>query len=331
MSRIELTWSADGAVDEFLIYRSEQEFTELELPELLATSESRSYSDHSVIKGNTYHYMIASRRDDQSLFSDLVTVQAIDNSWSPSNLTSLPNYRLSAENEVVESGGAVSSWGDFNNANTASQSNSSLRPRVDTASYILPIVIGSDSKYLTFPAMRSWANNKSKNWFFIVGKMASSGTAYFFNNMQNDLDSNKICLTQSGGNVALAAKRVSYDTWVQVADSAGAGEFFMAYGEVLWSQGSKNISVNGKAKKTTSFASSSNSVAANSKESYLFTWGQGQTGTNELGICEFLAGDQTNSPTPEEIDKLFGWAAHKYGLQAKLPESHIYKPEKPYL
>lgn len=36
-------------------------------------------------------------------------------------------------------------------------------------------------------------------------------------------------------------------------------------------------------------------------------------------------------PSDDEIDKLFGWAAHYWGLESELPSGHTYKSAPPYL
>ncbi len=64
MSSINLTWSADGTIDSYNVYRSTSPMNPASLPAPLATGVAiKSYNDASISLGNLYYYRVGSVRN----------------------------------------------------------------------------------------------------------------------------------------------------------------------------------------------------------------------------------------------------------------------------
>ena len=78
MSSINLTWSADGQIDSYSIYRSEYFIDAANLPTAFAAGiTSKSYSDATVIQGKTYCYRAESVKNSVKKISQNVAIDTV--------------------------------------------------------------------------------------------------------------------------------------------------------------------------------------------------------------------------------------------------------------
>ena len=78
MSSINLTWSADGQIDSYSIYRSEYFIDTANLPTAFAAGiTSKSYSDATVIQGKTYCYRAESVKNSVKKISQNVAIDTV--------------------------------------------------------------------------------------------------------------------------------------------------------------------------------------------------------------------------------------------------------------
>lgn len=132
---------------------------------------------------------------------------------------------------------------------------------------------------------------------FNLGRLASSG-----------LHRPRFLVKNSGGTFGLISSTVDYGTnWI------------MCFVKHDLTTGTYEIYVNGE---LVNSGTSITGVLASSTTMYLGS----TTGSFNLKMPMLMAGKTDIS---NDLQKLFGWAAHKYGLTANLPEGHPYKTEPP--
>lgn len=78
MSKIDLTWDADGVPESYTVYRSESSMDINNLPTALATGiTDKFYSDETVVDGVNYYYRVASVKGSARKLSSEIDVLAV--------------------------------------------------------------------------------------------------------------------------------------------------------------------------------------------------------------------------------------------------------------
>lgn len=134
----------------------------------------------------------------------------------------------------------------------------------------------------------------------------------------------------------LLARRLDGDsTGVLAASTAYATSWLMAIMTMDWSQGDGTIYING-AQDAQNLSLTSSGNTSNSDSTQAITLGAYENSNPpavnfaDVEVAEFVT-DGGYFPTSPEIDKLFGYAAHRWGLTSSLPGGHPYKTSPPTL
>lgn len=185
--------------------------------------------------------------------------------------------------------------------------------------------------------MSTW-KNASKIWSFAVYKDTLNvlDDKSVFGIMTSTSDAGYSM--QSGASLSTAknkpyffTRKSGYESYAEIAAAAAKNNIWtMAYNEADYSGNKLRIISDGATAvvKNSAFGSVSNTENANSAG---FTIGSvnpynSQPFTGDIACVIFGSG---TLPTAVEIEKIFGWAAHRYGLTASLPASHPYKTSPP--
>lgn len=332
MSSINLSWSAEGTIDSYKVYRSTSPMNVASLPEPLATGiTTKSYSDATVTVGNTYYYRVASVKNGVEKVSSEINIKA--ENWNPSRILATPSIFLD------DTSMTPSSWGsNTNSLYSFTEANAPNQPSKITAALNgLPVLrFGGSARLLanlantkTFAKAKKFVycfavtklNDATANYrrlFSVTGSMSNNGYARF--SLLNGNISGKQYWAQLGSsnsveyavNATFASQ--NYEMLLLVADYNSG--FLKLY---------RNGVVDNQTAIGTSLTTSTTDHTYNMSIGCLYN-GSFLQYTNADIAC-MVSHDDTITST--EIDKLFGWAAHKYGLTANLPANHPYKTTPP--
>lgn len=267
--------------------------------------------------------------------------------WTPLNMATVPQIYLDAQDSVVTdvSGfasaisnlGAMGANGDFSQGTAANQ------PAILTAELngkrVLSFDGSNDVLLGASAAQKDLFRNKAAAWAFVVYKKRSTDggaqTRRIFH-CSNGSNANTrfgvyTSSTAGGANMpALSAQRLDADTPTTLtATVAHAGSYALMLTAIDYSARTGRIYLDGaldavNTTLTATAGSTSNTTSANS-----LSIGARYDGILLADIDLATITLSNTYPATDDIDKLFGWAAHKYGLTANLPAEHPYKTTAP--
>lgn len=265
--------------------------------------------------------------------------------WNPSNLAVPPKFWVNDSSSVLDAGaGACSQWNDISSSGyNLTQASGTNRPLIVAAAQNGRRIIrfdgldnymnnsGAGAKDLFRNTSAAWAmvvvkkaalDGVATNRNIIMGSTPTAGSARFLVSIGSTSGANRPRLAvrrldaDSAGLVtAASAVDTNYHMLLTIADWANGDGF-------IWKDGALTDS---NTSMTTS--GSTSNTAANDP----FTVGAGSdsiAGPADVDLAEAIIG--TGSlPDSTEIDKLFGYAAHRWGLASLLDVSHPYKSAPP--
>lgn len=141
-----------------------------------------------------------------------------------------------------------------------------------------------------------------------------------------------LCNTNAAGDQnkpAVQWQRLDADTISAVrAASASPLGYEMRFMVVDYAGGSASIHINGSVSATATISGTPGNTS-NTSASMPLAVGAYNTGIApaDIDLATMVVGN--SGLAQQEIDRLFGWAAHKYGLTANLPADHPYKTIAP--
>lgn len=267
--------------------------------------------------------------------------------WNPALMVAPPKLWLDDSSPVVEVSGACSRWDD-NSGNQwhFGQNTSSRRPQ------IVPSVIAG-RRIIRFNGSNTFLSNTSSGlldivravpsaWVFSVAKAngdSSDVRRLIFAASTND-SAWRFHLSVSEGAASITrnrrgigGRRLNADPW-QYLPSSGTYEdqWVMTLGIIDYANARAELWINGGLDGTLSpFQTAGNSsntasirvhVGAHTDSSSV------PTGIFSGDMAALLVGS-ANIPSTDEIDKLFGWASWRYGLEALLPIGHPFRDSPP--
>lgn len=267
--------------------------------------------------------------------------------WTPLNMSVIPQIYLDAQDSAVTdvSGlasaignlGAMGASGDF------SQTTAGNRPAILAAELngkrVLRFDGGNDVLLGSSADQKNIFSGVSAAWIFIVYKKRSADVtpatrALFY----STVGGNTLPRFSVYAGLAVAGEenkplmrvgRLDADTTANLpASSAHSGIYVMVLHAVNYGSRVGRIYVDGEidAENTTltTAGSTSDTQAQEALSLGAFYTAGGATD------ADFATAVISNTaPSDGDIDKLFGWAAHKYGLTANLPADHPYKTAAP--
>ncbi|VXA55277.1 hypothetical protein ACI8B_210079 [Acinetobacter proteolyticus] len=339
---IDFSYMIDGFFSSVNYYRSETPMDAGSMPTPTATGiTGTTYTDTTATKGKYYYVRFGSVRSGIEKISS-ETKLLTGTLWTPANMASKSKSWISSEN-VSSSSGSVSQMSDITgNLNHFSQSNSSMRPSLVFDASINRNAVsfnGLSSSLTGVVSIKDIFKNVGVIYNFMVvarstlDSSPTNRTAFWcstgassarFVAQLGSVDSVMVNAIDFG------SRRLDSDSFSnQFSGTQSKTTFQMIMYIVDYSTGNKRIYIDGSLVATTPVTTGLTSNTT-SNEDVCIGARRFSSGTYErfanMKLAEMIIG---NTSPSLDIDKLFGYAAHKYGLLANLPSGHPYKTNPP--
>lgn len=334
-NRLELNWTIDGFVDEQRYYCSEVPIDPLALPahKAVLAGDIRTYTDHAIDVGTTYYIRIGAVKSGNEKLSSEISVRTSSQLFDPIYISSLFSI-VDHDSDVLISDSRVVEWKDrkagykFTNNASGSPSAGTLNDK--------RILNFSSNKLIGGSDFLSLRNNASSLWGFAVYNCTNSGAVdkpILYVSVAGST-AGGFCLEAGSPSFAdkpfIYGRRGGVDGWRGVGDSSPKlNTWVMVYYELDFANDSGKIIVNGGVPVTSAnlWGNKQNTESSNALDASI---GKSTNDFAEFngGIAAICTG-KNGVPSIDEIDKLFGWAAHSYALTDNLPASHPYKTIRP--
>ena len=268
--------------------------------------------------------------------------------WTPLSMAAVPQIYLDVEDstlaDVSGSCSAISNLGAMGANGDFAQPTAGLRPSILDAELNGKRVLSfdgiNDVLQGASAAQKDLFRNSGAGWGFVVYKKrtastsGSTGRQLFF------------CSTASSGTrlgalahsstsaqqnkPQLGARRLDADSFVTMtAANPVSGSYSMHLFRVDYTSRLGDIHVDGAVSVSNATFVSAGSTSDTAAATAIFL-GASTAGGGAPTDMDFAALVMSKeNPSQDDIDKLFGWAAHKYGLTASLPGGHPYKSSPP--
>ena len=322
---IDFSYAIDGFYHSVNYYRSETPMDPEAMPAATATGiTDLTYTDTTATKGINYYVRFGSVRGGVEKISSEYRVLA-GMLWTPSNMTTTKTIYLDSDSFVLTSG-AVSQWSDKSgNNNHFTAGAASTRPALSALNGNEIAVFDGIDDYLN-NTNKTIFRNMGKGWLFMVSKRIAGANILTHN-----------CATTNSGNLrfgrgaTMGTARLDSGSIINPTGTTGTvnNEWGLAMCIADWSGGNLALYLDGGSTPFTNTFSAG--LTSNTDSANGTTLGRFTPTNATVTQCEVacLIMGNTNIPTADEINKLMGWAAHKYGLTGKLPSDHPYKANPP--
>lgn len=265
--------------------------------------------------------------------------------WTPSALAVPPGVWLDAAAGVGVTAGKVSAWPNLGTVGGNFSAVEAYRPDIAT------VTLGGQRAVVAFAggdamvgsaSMSSLLRNVGAAWMFlVVRKTALDGAATSRRVMMASTSSFSAPRTavywddavgSSANRLAAGARRLDGDSYNRAQSSATqpAGTWKMVLAEIVYTARTIRLHIDGAldAETTNAFTAGGNTSDTDSAQWTLC--GSATGGSSFVGdLAMAMAG--AGSLLTTDIDRIFGWAAHRYGLAGSLPGGHPYKSAAPSL
>lgn len=335
--KLDFTFKIDGIYQSVNYYRSDAPMDPESMPvPTISGISGLSYADENAEAEKVYFVRFGAVGKYQEKISDEIIVSTVTEFFDPSALPTI-NILLDDFSEMTVTSNKLSMWKDRVTNAAFTQTKQSSMPLLTDSINSLPAFVfsGSYLETLNLAAREIWVNKKSI-WAFCVYKCTLS----------NSQDKSIINIKTSDGSVGFSAeagapaavnKPFAYgriaggQSLGYVADDlVSLNEWVFVFYEINFTGNTGRISVNGR------LVSKQNlwGISQDKTEAKISA-GLGVGGANSSvfnfggSVASILLGSGEGPLTDIERIKLEGWAAHKYGLTAKLPSNHPYKVLKP--
>lgn len=268
--------------------------------------------------------------------------------WTPLNMATVPQIYLDAQDStitiILDACSALGNLGAMGSAGDFSQSTNTKRPAVLTAELNSNRVLRFDgvNDVLTgsTAAQKDIFRNKPAAWCFSVHKKRTTdGTptirSIFAAGDGASATAVRIA-TYAGFSTAglantprLLGKRLDEDSYGVInAPSAYSGSYIMNLNAIDYATRLGQIHVNGAmVVENTTLTTAGNSSDTSAIAGMTIGAFVNESSPADIDVAAIIVSNAY--PSAGDIDKLFGWAAHKYGLTANLPGGHPYKTVAP--
>jgi hypothetical protein len=266
--------------------------------------------------------------------------------WTPSNLGSLPFAWYNDASSMTLTGSAVDDWGDigtggFNLVQTVA-ADKPTRVAAGLNGRRTVLFDGSTDHLDTagLIAARQVFKNTTAGYIFCVYKktaVAGSTNQIIALNYTGTGGSRLTLAANSAvgaeaNRARLVARQLDAHAAGQLYDtgSSGSTAWQMVLATMDWANGDGTLYIDG-AQVAQNLALTSSGSTSNTDGSLAFSLGADAGGASaaDIEVGEYLHDNYLPSGT--EIDKLFGYLAHRWGLTANLPGGHPYKTTPPYV
>lgn len=265
--------------------------------------------------------------------------------WTPARLTVRPYLWFSEKSRAVDAGsGLCSQWNDnSHNSAHAAQATGSRQPLIVASGInaLRTIKADNNADYMAIASTygKDVFRDTGHGWVFSVFKRnsasptAATRVAFFSSN--NSGNNSRLCCgidtTTAPGCLWVTVRRLdadaspSYYATIPVND----GNPHMALWYMDWSTGTLYFYVDGVLDSTVPTATTAGNTSNTAAANVTLMATSGPVGFADAEFGEMVVG--RSALAQEGIDKLFGYAAHKWGLTALLDVSHPYKVDPPML
>lgn len=269
--------------------------------------------------------------------------------WNPLYLVSEPPIYLDAELSIVTDAGgyasAISNLGALGTAGDFSQATASRRPQIVSGALNGNRILRFDGTDDVLTAGASAALGVFRNvqaaWVFAVykkrGQDVSPTARYLFYSPRNDSAVRFGLLSGSSGSGRanqpyIFARRLDAESAAELPSGIAVnGTYAMFAAAVDFSTRAGVLRNNGQqiAANATLTASAGSTSDTQASSTYQLAVGAYYSGAlpSDVDLAAIVLGNTQMTVT--EMQKLEGWAAHRFGLTANLPASHPYKTEAP--
>lgn len=269
--------------------------------------------------------------------------------WTPLNMATVPQIYLDAEDsEVTDVSGfasAISNLGAMGADGDFVQTTAGLRPSILPAELngkrVLSFDGTNDVMQGASAAQKDLFRNSGAGWGFVVYKKraaSASGSAgrqlFFCSTASSGTRLGALAHSSTAGQQnkpQLGARRLDADSFVTMtAASAVSGSYSMQLFRVDYTSGLGDIYVDGAVSVSNATFVSAGSTSDTAAATAIFLGASTAAGGAPADMDFAAMVMSKENPPLDDIDKLFGWAAHNYGLAANLPSDHPYKTDPPY-
>lgn len=270
--------------------------------------------------------------------------------WNPAFLTSPPKLWLDDQSPLTLVSGAVSAWGDRSgNGWNVSQATAANRPVVGAGlNGRRTILFDGVNDILDSGANgRNIFRNTTYGYMLtVVKKTAADGVP----------TNRAVCSVPRGGATpgvraaqylgitsmavntqAAGGRRLDGDAFGSASNgAAGAGTWYMRLDHYRWNDRQIDMHIDGQLSASGTGLWTAGGATSNTDSGAGIAVGASLTAATfsaeawaDVDLACVLMGNAAAALSTGEIDKLFGWAAWQYGLQASLPVGHPYKNSPP--
>lgn len=334
---------ASAFAHELRVYRSMAsiDVENLPVPVAVLDADFVKWVDEDVEPGQTYHYLVSAVFDGlQSLGAEVVR----DAMWTPADLTQVLKIWLDDESPLVDVAGSCSQWADRSgNGLDFSQATAAARPLIVNGGLGSRRVIrfdGVNDVLVSTSATRNIFRATYAGWSLTVykkhsnaTKSASSVVLYSAAGASVDQTNRFNVIASRAANPgfgAFATRRQLTDAVAILGRSqSDVGAWLMRLDIADWQNGTVKLYANAvlDAQDTTTITAGLSSDVSG-LELRLGAGSAPANSASDIDVAAVLVGN-SSVPSAHEIEKLFGWAAHRYGLTANLPADHPYKLTPP--
>lgn len=332
-NRLELNWKLDGFVDEQRYYCSETPIDpeNLPVPKTVFAGDVRACVDTDIEIGKTYYVRVGSVKNNIEKISDESVV--LTELWNPSSIFETPKIYLDDKKMQDEL------WESNTNASFSFYQNAGVTKPILVANAInnLPALhfSGSHGLVANLETTKSFAKSKKSIYVFTVTKLIATNWQYrrlfSITGSQYYADWGRFGLLN--GHAYFSAQYWTSATTstnaVLEANHFTSNDYEMILTHLDFDAGLLKTYKNGDVINSVAVGLSETSPTVD--QTYPMTIGcQLTTSFNQHTNAEIaclVVNDE--AITAEEISKIFGWAAHKYGLTDKLDILHPYKISPP--
>lgn len=251
--------------------------------------------------------------------------------WTPENLIKTPTARLySDQNLTIGGSNKVTDWGGFFTASNGPTLREDLLP--------FPVLLNETETSQMVAANFAVSVMDSEIWTFGVYYRDSIEYKRLFDIALNASTNGAVSayLGNNGLTVGITGRISTSSAPVTATQQkAATSSLTMVFTRIKWiASTAVEISVDGR-NKVINTGLSPSSLKPTTQPNLCLGYPQvapSQAGQSiNSGYVSFICGNSASTPSQEQVDRLFGWAAHKYGIEDQLPVDHPYKTAAPTL